>query len=189
MYYCHMCQTAEIDLKSLKIHITNEHRTMEPIKCEQCVETFIERYSQMNHFEKFHQQLYYQYYQKYADFFNQTDIFFNQKDVTNVHRGEKNVTNVHRGNEKSVPNVHRGEKSVLPNVHEGEETKREIYKCEYCHKCFGKQASLEKHVAYLHENFGSENFQKLVHNIAQNDNTNNQKNDIEIMHLGQNTVS
>ena len=144
MYYCHMCKTAEIDLKSLKIHITNEHnKTMEPIKCEQCVETFIERYSQMKHFEKFHQQLYYQYYQKFADFFNQTG-------VTNVHEGEKNVTNVQK-DEKNITNIHEGE------------TKREIYKCEKCNKCFGTQSSLEKHAAYFHENFQLNNISNNAH--------------------------
>ena len=178
MYYCHMCKTAEIDLKTLKIHISNDHKTMEPIKCEQCEDTFMERYSQMKHFEKFHPQLYYQYYQKFADFFNQTGVVTNdvRKEENDVpKKDERSVTNFHRNDEESLPNnVHSSDDNK--SVHED---KREIYKCEKCSKCFGTHESLVKHVTFFHENFQLSNNSTISNIIVSHEEEKN-------VHEGQN---
>ena len=73
MYKCHICRNTSIDLISLQKHISMAHEMMEQISCDYCSEIFFERYSESNHMDKFHKELYYQYYQKYSNFFKQSD--------------------------------------------------------------------------------------------------------------------
>ena len=73
MYKCHICSDTSIDLASLQKHISMAHEIMEKISCEYCTEVFTERYSELNHMDKFHKEMYYQYYQKYSYFFKQAN--------------------------------------------------------------------------------------------------------------------
>ena len=73
MYKCHICRNTSIDLTSLQTHIAMTHEEMEPIPCELCSEVFFERYSELNHMDRFHKELYYQHHQKYSNFFRQSD--------------------------------------------------------------------------------------------------------------------
>ena len=73
MYKCHICRDTSIDLASLQKHISMAHEIIEKISCEYCTEVFTERYSELNHMDKFHKEMYYQYYQKYSNFFKQVN--------------------------------------------------------------------------------------------------------------------